>query len=151
MSEHFKTLCRNCGAVVEQCRCPGPKTVRYVEFCESCMAPSVGEHPKSVFVKESPMEMVYSYDRSKQADTGPASRLKNAVQLLHQGDHPFEQAKGILNGLVSEMGLVAHHTSDHKLKANFEHVQKFAHQLTTIDAEIHKLLAEMDHVSRSFG
>src|SRR5271154_3675022 len=40
---HFETRCKNCNAVVAQCRCPSfihkngkEKEIRYVDFCNSC-------------------------------------------------------------------------------------------------------------------
>jgi hypothetical protein len=36
MSEHFKEVCRGCGATITQCRCPDPnKEIRY-GFCQTC-------------------------------------------------------------------------------------------------------------------
>lgn len=36
MSAHFKEICRVCGALITQCRCPAlDKTVRY-GICEGC-------------------------------------------------------------------------------------------------------------------
>jgi rRNA maturation endonuclease Nob1 len=34
---HYKKVCRNCGRVVEQCRCPdSSKPVEYVDSCGQC-------------------------------------------------------------------------------------------------------------------
>jgi len=92
----------------------------------------------------------YSYDRRKAFSTGPAGRLKDAGQYVRQGDRQIEQARGVLHGLAKELELVAHHTSDHQIRDNFAHVQQFAHRLDAIDGEIDKLLADMDHVLRTF-
>lgn len=32
---HFRQLCRHCGEVIMQCRCPGPKPITY-GVCEAC-------------------------------------------------------------------------------------------------------------------
>lgn len=36
MSEHFIEICRGCGGVIAQCRCPGPKVTKY-GFCPECV------------------------------------------------------------------------------------------------------------------
>jgi hypothetical protein len=93
----------------------------------------------------------YSYDRRRQAfSQGPASRLKDAQQYVRQGDRQIEQARGVLHGLVKELGLIATHTSDHQLRENFAHVQQFAHRLDSIDGEIDKLVSDIDHALRTF-
>lgn len=33
---HFIIKCKNCGHIVSQCRCPGPKQTRYVDECAMC-------------------------------------------------------------------------------------------------------------------
>ena len=93
--------------------------------------------------------MSHDYDRRKQA-MGPASRLKDAEQYVRQGDRQIEQARGVLHGLVKELEIVAKHTSDHQLRDNFAHVQQFAHRLDSIDAEIDKLLKDIDHTLHTF-
>jgi hypothetical protein len=93
----------------------------------------------------------YSYDRRKEAySQGPAGRLKDAEGYVRQGDRQIEQARGVLHGLVKELEIVAHHTSDHQIRENFAHVQQFAHRLDAIDGEIDKLLGDIDHALRSF-
>lgn len=92
----------------------------------------------------------FDYDRRKQADIGPASRLKDAEQYVRQGDRQIEQARGVLHGLAKELELVAKHTSDHHLRDNFNHVQQFAHRLDALDGEIDKLLKDIDHALRAF-
>lgn len=32
---HFKKVCENCEKVIEQCRCPGDKTIQY-GICDKC-------------------------------------------------------------------------------------------------------------------
>ena len=32
---HFKRECKECGRIVAQCRCPGPKSTEYVT-CDEC-------------------------------------------------------------------------------------------------------------------
>lgn len=39
---HYLVKCEHCGSVVEQCRCPGPKAVRWVNGCSSCGTAGVG-------------------------------------------------------------------------------------------------------------
>ena len=92
----------------------------------------------------------FDYDRRKQADLGPAGRLKEAEQLVRQGDRQIEQARGVLHGLVKELEIVAKHTSDHQLRDNYAHVQQFAKRLDGIDGEIDKLLKDIDHALRAF-
>lgn len=92
----------------------------------------------------------HDYDRRKRADMGPAGRLKDAEQYIRQGDRQIELARGVLHGLVKELELVAKHTSDHKLRDNFSHVQQLARRLDGIDGEIDKLLSDIDHALRAF-
>jgi hypothetical protein len=92
----------------------------------------------------------YDYDRRRAYSQGPASRMKDAEGYVRQGDRGIEQARGVLHGLVKELEIVAKHTSDHTIRDNFAHVQQFAHRLDAIDAEIDKLLSDMDHALRSF-
>lgn len=33
---HFKLVCKKCDRVTGQCRCPGPKKIRYIESCAVC-------------------------------------------------------------------------------------------------------------------
>jgi hypothetical protein len=87
---------------------------------------------------------------SERQAMGPASRLKDVAQYLHASDHPLEQAKGVLHGLTKELELVAHHTQDHQLRSNFEHVEHFAHRLDGIDEEMHHLISDIDHAAHSF-
>lgn len=35
MSNHFITKCSNCDKIINQCRCPGPKTLR-LQVCAEC-------------------------------------------------------------------------------------------------------------------
>ena len=38
MNGHWKTECRSCGKIVEQCRCPDPaKETRYINCCNACL------------------------------------------------------------------------------------------------------------------
>ena len=32
---HYKEVCQYCGAVIMECRCPGPKEIRY-GVCDRC-------------------------------------------------------------------------------------------------------------------
>ena len=34
-TNHYKTVCKDCGDVINQCRCPGDKKVTY-DTCEKC-------------------------------------------------------------------------------------------------------------------
>ena len=92
--------------------------------------------------------MPYTYYRI--ANGGPASRLKDATSSLHTAERDIERVKSILHGLVAEMGMVAHHTQDHTIKSNFVAVEKFSHHMDAIDHEVDKLIAEMDHFSKTF-
>lgn len=88
----------------------------------------------------------HDYDRRKTAD-GPANRLKNVAQFIQHGDREIEVAKKTLHGLVAEMELTAKHTTDHKIKSNFTTVQGLAHRLDAIDADIDKLLKDIDRAA----
>jgi len=44
---HYKEVCRYCGAIIMQCRCPGPKEIRY-GVCDNCAS---GGRVKKVKVK----------------------------------------------------------------------------------------------------
>ena len=39
---HFKTICKHCDKVIEQCRCFGPHTINY-ELCNKCKENDLGE------------------------------------------------------------------------------------------------------------
>lgn len=90
----------------------------------------------------------YSYDR--RADTGPASRLKNVEPPIKAAEREIEKSKGILHGLVKEMGMVATHTKDVTIQKNFKAVSAFADRLDGIDKDMDKFVVDLDHFLRTF-
>ena len=90
----------------------------------------------------------YSYDR--QADQGPASRLKNVEPAILTAEREIEKAKGILHGLVREMEMTARHTHDATIQHNFKAIEDFAKKLDGIDANLDKFTKDLEHFLRTF-
>lgn len=36
MSEHFRTICKSCGKIINQCRCMSENKTVYYDVCDSC-------------------------------------------------------------------------------------------------------------------
>lgn len=56
MSTHYKTVCSRCDALMGQCRCPGPKQIRF-SLCNSCKAMEVKTVNKTL--EYDPAELVW--------------------------------------------------------------------------------------------
>ncbi len=93
-------------------------------------------------------ESRYSYDR--QADTGPASRLKNVEPPIKAAEREIEKSKGILHGLVRELEMVAKHTHDPTVQNNFKHIQDFSERLEDIDSNMDRLIADIEKFLKGF-
>lgn len=146
MAGHYITKCRGCGAVVSQCRCMGPHETRWVESCPACDGTQVQESAWA----PSPFVQTGSYDYSRTADTGPASRLKNVEPAVRGAEREIERGKSILHGLVREMEMVAHHTHDQTIQKNFKAVLEFKGRLDAIDKSMDVFLTDLGHFLKGF-
>ena len=69
---HYKELCRCCGKVIMECRCPGPKELRY-GVCDKCASgPKKAEKEKVLldvpFMKAKELEKVSKQVRKEMAE-----------------------------------------------------------------------------------
>jgi hypothetical protein len=69
VSAHFKRVCRICGKVIAQCRCPGPKALE-MGLCDGCAT-------SKPIITEEPMNVTQKYIMAKAWIRQLESRLKH--------------------------------------------------------------------------
>jgi hypothetical protein len=143
MDEHYEVLCRNCGAVVEQCKCSGPKVTSYVSTCSQCKKP-----PLVNSVQWTPIPSVYSYDR--RAAEAPANILKNTGRALHTVEHELGRTEASLKGLLNQLTLMSRSTHDKNVQANFKTVHDLKEQFEKFHKEARNLAELFDNESRKY-
>lgn len=82
--EHYRTVCAQCGTVMDQCRCMGPK-IEKKGLCDNCKPPGV---PKSTEVYQRVLDDVMaSFPESR------AERLLQAVKTKPSFPNPVDEYK----------------------------------------------------------
>ena len=54
MSEHFIIICKECGDIISQCRCPGPDKKKIEGLCENCQEKIEESHLAATEIKPCP-------------------------------------------------------------------------------------------------
>jgi hypothetical protein len=64
---HFMKVCSNCGNVVAQCRCMGPKEIIHVDRCDKCNRSAADPAPQQSVIADRPAHGTESRNKYSEA------------------------------------------------------------------------------------
>jgi hypothetical protein len=89
------------------------------------------------------------YDRRSASGT-PVNRLREAGTYLHQAEREIERTSSIIKGLYGELQLVARHTHDKNIRANFDYVQDLKERTEKTVKDLKQLMDLYDEAAHEF-
>jgi len=89
-----------------------------------------------------------NYDRRSSGT--PVNRLREAGTYLRQAEREIERSASIIKGLYGELQLVARHTHDKNMRANFDYVQDLKERSDKIVKDLKTLADLYDEAAHEF-